>query len=175
VRGWVPATVVAVLLAVGIGTAAYFTLGRGTGRSISPTPSVALHSKEAVVAAIRHYYDVEAEARKTGNADLIDAVTIGHNSIASQNFHAYVSEQAARGKRSIILQNYYADWVTSISGDKANVNFTFWLKGHAINASTGQAVEADMLTRKSHYQMLLQLVQGRWLVSERDLLSQDAA
>ena len=73
VRGWVPATVVAVLLAVGIGTAAYFTLGRGTGGSVSPTPSVDLHSKEAVMAAVRNYYDVEAEARKTGNADLIDA------------------------------------------------------------------------------------------------------
>ena len=85
-RGWVPATVVAVLLAVGIGTAAYFTLGRGTGGSVSPTPSVDLHSKEAVMAAVRHYYDVEAEARKTGNADLIDAVTIGHNSIASRTF-----------------------------------------------------------------------------------------
>jgi len=99
---------VAVLLAVGIGTAAYFTLGRGTGGSVSPTPSVDLHSKEAVMAAVRNYYDVEAEARKTGNADLIDPVTLGHTSLASQNFHVLHcsagSRQSPLHHRSQLLQ-----------------------------------------------------------------------
>jgi len=175
VKAWVPATVVALLLGVGIGTATYFTLGRGTGGATAAASTVDPHSREAVIAAVKHYYEVEAEARRTGNADLIDPVTIGHNSIASQNFHAYVAELATQGKRSIILQNYYSDWATSIIGDKATVTFTFWLKGHDIAASTGEPDETDMLTRKSHYRMILELLQSRWLVSERDLLSQDAA
>jgi hypothetical protein len=169
VRGWVPATVVAVLLAVGIGTAAYFTLGRGTGGSVSPTPSVDLHSKEAVMAAVRNYYDVEAEARKTGNADLIDAVTIGHNSIASQNFHVFIAELTAKGKRSVVVQNYYAGWTVEIAGATATVNYKFWLRGHDTDLS-GKPVEPDNNTSKGSYRMRLQVVGGQWLAVERNLL-----
>jgi hypothetical protein len=167
---------VAAALVVGLGAAAYFTFGRGSaGPSPSPTPSLDIHSKEAVMAAIKHYYDVEALARKTGNADLIDSVTIGHASLASQNFHAYVADQAAKGHRSVILESYFADTAIQVSSETATASFTFWLKGHDTDATTGRAVELDNLSRKSHYRMTLQLVQGHWLVVERDLLFQDAA
>ena len=53
------------------------------------------------MAAVRHYYQVEAEARKTGNADLIDPVTTGHSSLASQNFHVFIAEQAANATAGI--------------------------------------------------------------------------
>jgi hypothetical protein len=169
VKAWVPATVTVLLLAGGIGAAAYYTLGHGTGGSPSPTPSVDLHSKEAVIAAIKHYYAVEAEARRTGNADLIDAVTIGHNSIASQNFHTFIAEQTASGRRGVVLQNYYADWATKVDRETATAEYKFWLTGYDTDLA-GRRVEPDNTTSKGSYRMRLQLTGGYWLVAERDLL-----
>jgi hypothetical protein len=157
------------LLAGGIGAAGYYTLGHGIGSSPSPTPSIDLHSKEAVIAAIKHYYEVEAEARKTGNADLIDVVTIGHNSIASQNFHAFIAEQTDKGRRGVVIQNYYADWATQIASDTATAEYKFWLRGYDTDLS-GTRVEADNTTTKGAYRTQLQLMGGHWLVAERDLL-----
>ena len=131
VRAWLPATAVAVVLAVGLGVAAYFSLVRGSaGSTPAPNPSVDIHSKEAVMAAVRRYYQVEAEARKTGNADLIDPVTTGHASLASQNFHAYVAEQAAQSKRSVVVRNYFRDWQVAVDSEQATATYTFWLTGH---------------------------------------------
>lgn len=168
-KAWIPATLVALVLAIGIGAAAYFTIGRSTAGSPSPTPSVDLHSDAAVIAAIRHYYDVEAEARKTGNADLIDAVTLGHASIASQNFHEYVREQAALGKRSVVIANHFRGWQITVSANQATANYVFWLTGHDTSA-TGAPLEANMDTSKGSYRMTLELLAGAWLVNERDLL-----
>ncbi len=169
-KAWIPATLVAIVLAVGIGAAAYVSLGRGTSGSTFPSPTLDLHSDAAVIAAIKHYYDVESEARKTGNADLIDPVTLGHASIASQNFHTYVAEQAALGRRSVTVAAYYSNWKVRVSGQSATVFYLFWARGHDINSTTGAAIEADMTTTKGSYRMTLQLTSGTWLVAERDLL-----
>jgi hypothetical protein len=170
VRAWLPATAVAAVLAVGLGAAAYFTLARGSaGPAPAPSPIVDIHSKEAVMAAVRHYYDVEAEARKTGNADLIDPVTIGHESLASQNFHAYIAEQAAQGKRSVVVRNYFRDWQVAINKDQSTATYTFWLAGHDTDLS-GKAIEPDNTTTRGSYRMRLQLSGRLWLAVERDLL-----
>jgi hypothetical protein len=170
IRAWLPATAVAALLAVALGAAAYFSFVRGSGGfGPSPSPSADIHSKEAVIAAVKHYYDVEAQARKTGNADLIDPVTIGHASLASQNFRAYVAEQAAQGKRSVVVHNYFADWHVAIDRDKATATYSFWLAGHDTDLS-GKAIEPDNTTSRGLYRMRLQLTRGIWLVAERDLL-----
>jgi hypothetical protein len=161
---------VAAVLALGLGAAAYFTFARGSaGSGPVPSPSVDIHSKEAVMAAVRHYYQVEADARKTGNADLIDPVTTGHASLASQNFHAFVAEQAAQGKRSAVVRNYFRDWQVGISSDKATVTYTFWLTGHDTDLS-GNSIEPDNTTTKGSYRMLLRLTGAHWLAVERDLL-----
>jgi hypothetical protein len=170
VRAWIPATVVAVLLAIGVGTAAYFTLGRSTSGSASPTPTVDLHSAAAVMAAIRHYYEVEDRARESGNPSLIDSVTIGHDSLASQNFQAFISDQTAKGKRSVTVANYYSDWSVSLSGDQATAGYIFWARGHDVDISSGRPLEADVTTTKGSYRMTLQLHGGAWLAVERQLL-----
>jgi hypothetical protein len=170
VKAWVPATVVAVLLAAGIGTAAYFTLGRGTDGSPSPTPTSDLHSKEAVIAAIKHYYEVEAEARKTGNADLIDPLTLGHTSLASQNFHAFMTEQASANRRSVIDRNYFSDWSVTLARSGAIASYKWWLHGHDTDAKTGLRIEADMTSTKGSYEAKLVLSGVQWLISEVQLL-----
>jgi hypothetical protein len=129
-----------------------------------------LHSKEAVMAAVRHYYDVEAEARKTGTADLIDPVTLGHNSIASQNFHAFIAQQAAANRHSIIDRNYFSNWSVSLTPEGARASYKWWLHGHDIDAKTGQRVEADMTSTKGAYRATLILQNMRWLVGEVQLL-----
>ena len=159
------------MLVVGLGVAAYFTLGRGyVGATSSPTPSPDIHSKEGVIAAVKHYYNIEAEARKTGNADLIDPVTIGPASLASQNFHAFIAEQTAKGKRSVTARNYYNDWAVSFGGDRTEARYTFWATGHDIDLATGGALEADVTTSKGKYLMTMQLKRGVWLAVERQLL-----
>ncbi len=170
VRAWVPATLVALLLATGIGAAAYFALSRGTSGSASATPSVDLHSTAAVIATIRHYYDVEAEARKTGDADLIDPLTLGHTSLASQNFHVFVSQQAAANRRSVIDHNYFSGWSVTFAAAGATASYKWWLHGHDSDATTGRPVEADVTTTKGSYRAKLVLQSARWLISEVQLL-----
>jgi hypothetical protein len=162
---------VATVLAVGLGAVAYFSFVRGSaGSGSSSSPTVDIHSKEAVIAAVRHYYDVEAEARKTGNADLIDPVTTGHASLASQNFHVFVADQTRRGKRSINVANFFTDWSVVASGDRAAVQYTFWARGHDIEYKTGTPLEPDVTTTKGSYAMTMELRMGVWLAVERRLL-----
>lgn len=171
VRAWLPATAVAAFLAVGLGAAAYFSFVRGSaGSGPAPSPSTDIHSKEAVMAAVRHYYEVEAEARKTGNADLIDPVTIGHASLASQNFHVFINQQSAKNRRAAIDHNYLSDWAIALSGDHATASYDWWLHGHDTDASSGTAVEPDMTSTKGMYRATLELRAGRWLVAEVQLL-----
>jgi hypothetical protein len=169
VRGWVPATVVAVLLAVGIGTATYFTLGRGTGGSVSPTPTVDLHSKAAVMAAVRNYYAVIDQARATGNAALIDGVA-QKGSTANNNLREFLVEQAARNRKGIATAEYFDSWSVDVSGDRAQVQYTNWSTGHDIEATTSKPVEADTTTTKGRYSAVLIVSGGRWLITDAMLI-----
>jgi hypothetical protein len=171
VRAWLPATAVAAVLVVGLGGAAYFTLGRGlVGASPSPTPSPDIRSKEAVIAAVKNYYDIEAEARKTGNADLIDPITLGHASIASQNFHVFIAQQEAKNRRAVIDRDYFSGWSVTLNNANATAGYVWWVHGHDTEASTGSAVEADGFSTKGQYSARLALLNGRWLVAEVQLL-----
>ena len=127
------------------------------------------------MAAIRHYYDVEAEARKTGNGSPIDSVTTGPNSLASQNFKAFIAQQTGINRRSVILENHFSDWSIKESGDEATASYTFWLQGHDTDAASGEPVEPDNITSKRDYRILLALSEGRWLVQERQLLGPHAS
>jgi hypothetical protein len=173
VRGWIPATVVAVLLAVVIGTAAYFTLGRGTGGSVSPTPSVDLHSKEAVMAAVQNYYAVEDKARQTGDLTLMLAVTEGPGTPAYENFKAFVQEQAGKGHRSVTISDRLSTWAITLNGQTATALYTLVQRGHDTDATTGQAIEPDVSTPASHYKATVRLHGQKWLIYERDLLGHD--
>ena len=171
VRTWIPAAVVAVVIATLLGAAAAFGLRHPNSASApAMRPSPDLHSPEAVMAAVRHYYEVEAKARKTGDGSLIDSVTTGPDSLASQNFKAFIAEQTAANRRSVILENHFDGWTISTTGDGATAIYSFWLRGHDLDAGSGQAVEVDSLTSKGRYRMHMQFARGRWLSSERQLL-----
>jgi hypothetical protein len=162
---------VAAVLAVGLGAAAYFTFARGSaGSGPVPSPSVDIHSKEAVMAAVRHYYQVEADARKTGNADLIDPVTIGQGSVASENFHVFIGQQNAKNRRASIDHNYFSDWEIQLGRDRTSARYKWWLHGHDTDASSGNPVEPDMTSTKGIYRATLELRGSQWLVAEVQLL-----
>jgi hypothetical protein len=173
VRAWIPATVVAMLIVAGL-TAAVVLPRHPAIASASPTPSPDLHSKAAVIAAVKNYYQVETAGRRAGDASLIDTVSTGPGSLVSQNFRTFIAEQGARGKRSVILQTYFADWKVTVAGDTAVALYTSWLRGHDVSASTGQPLEADTETSKGAYKMTLRLEGGRWRAVERDLLRDNA-
>jgi hypothetical protein len=173
VKPWVPGTVVAMLLAGAIGAASYYTLGRGIGSSPSPTPTVDPHSKEAVIAAIKHYYEVEDTARQTGDLRLMLAVTAGAGTPAYENFKAYLLEQSQLGHRAFTLSDQLTAWAITMSGETAIARYTLVQRGHDTSAITGQAIEPDMSTPASHYKATLHLYRRTWLVYERDLLGRD--
>jgi hypothetical protein len=173
VKAWVPATVVALLLAGGIGAAAYYTLGRGTGGSPSPTPSVDLHSNEAVMAAVRHYYDVEDKARETGDLTLIVGVTEGPGTPAYENFKAYLKEQSGIGHHAVTVSDRLSAWAITLDEQSATASYTLVQRGHDTNATTGKPIEPDMSTPPSHYKAVLHLHGQTWLIYERELLGHD--
>jgi hypothetical protein len=142
---------------------------------IRMSPSPPIGTREAVMAAISHYYDVEARARQSGDAGLIDAVTTGPASLASQNFKAFVAEEAAMNRRTVILENRFDKWAVTLSGTTAEANFSFWLVGHDIAADSSRPVEADGPSQKRRYRMSLELSGSSWLVRQRDLLGPDAS
>jgi hypothetical protein len=174
-RRWIPATVVALavigLLSVLAARGLSSTISSTTKPTAPVSPSPSLHSKEAVIAAIAHYYDAEFRARQTGDLTAIRALTVDEGSPAYLNLKEYVSEQLQLGKRSVTVADHFADWDINISGDRAIAVFTFWARGHDISVTTGQPLESDMTTPKGHYKASLRLVGGEWLLFQRDLLT----
>jgi lipoprotein-anchoring transpeptidase ErfK/SrfK len=166
---------VAVALAVGLGAAAYFSLVRGSaGSAPAPSPSVDIHSKEAVMAAVRHYYQVEDKAGETGDMHLIVAVTTGPGTPAYENLKEYFREQAAKNRNSIITKDDISDWSVVITDSTAVIRYGIVQHGHDIDATTRQAVEADTKTTKGIYKATMKLKGQVWLMHERQLIN-DAA
>ncbi|MEA2647506.1 MAG: hypothetical protein QOE92_2589 [Chloroflexota bacterium] len=119
---------------------------------------------------MRHYYELEASGRESGNGDIVDASTTGHDSLASVNFRAFIASQTAKGRRSVTTQNFFSDWDIKVSGTEAAAVYLFWATGHDIDAGSGAALEPDMTTSKGRYRMTLVRRDERWLVSDRQLL-----
>jgi hypothetical protein len=161
------------LLAGAIGAAGYYTLGHGIGSSPSPTPTVDLHSKQAVIAAIKHYYAVEDRARQTGDLRLMLAVTAGPGTPAYENFKAYLLEQSQLGRRAVTVSDQLTAWAITTSGETAIAWYTLVQRGHDTSAMNGQAIEPDMSTPASHYKATMHLYGRTWLVYQRDLLGHD--
>jgi hypothetical protein len=157
------------LLAGAIGAAGYYTLVHGLGSSPSPTPTVDLHSTAAVIAAIKHYYEVIDQARASGDPNLIDAVAqVG--TTANNNLKQFLREQAATNRRSIAKAEYFDAWSVRVLGDSADVEYTNWSTGHDVDATTSKPVEANTTTSKGRYSARLIVVAGRWLVADATLI-----
>ncbi|MFY9616142.1 MAG: hypothetical protein WAT58_12155 [Candidatus Dormiibacterota bacterium] len=161
----------ALVVAALLGVAAWFGLRQADTRVVVvPSASVDIHSPEAVMAAVRHYYEVEAEARRTGNGDLIDAVTSGHDSIASYNFRLFIQQEAIKKHRSVTLETHLEKWAVTLDADRASATYVLWLRGHDTDSLTGDAVEPDQNTTKGAYRMDLRLGSGAWKTDQRQLL-----
>ena len=170
-RAWLPATAVAALLAVALGAAAYFSFVRGSGGSgPSPSPSADIHSKEAVIAAVKHYYQVEDKAGETGDMQLLLAVTTGPGTPAYENLKEYFREQAAKNRHSIITKDDFSEWKVAVTESMAVVQYGVVQHGYDIDATTRQAVEADTKTTKGIYEATMRLKGYAWLMQERRLL-----
>jgi hypothetical protein len=173
IRPWLPATATALAVTALVGAAGLAVLGHGLVAASSPAPPD-LHSQQAVIAAIENYYRVEDQARATGNADLIDAVTAGRTSPANQNLRQFVAEQSARGRRAVTIADVFSDWRVAMAGDAATVDYAIVQRGHDIDAVTGRALEADTSTSKGTYRAAVRLTAGRWLLYQDDLVGDSA-
>jgi hypothetical protein len=161
---------VATVLAVGLGAVAYFSFVRGSaGSGPSPSPTVDIHSKEAVMAAVRHYYRVIDEARATGRAELLDSVA-QKGSTANNNLRQFLREQAARNRKGLAKAEYFDGWAVQVTGDHATAQYTNWSTGHDIDATTSAPLEADLTTAKGRYSASLTLSLGRWLITDATLV-----
>jgi hypothetical protein len=172
VKAWMPATLIALVLAIGIGAAAYVTLGRGTAGSASLSPTLDLHSDAAVIAAVRAYYGAEDKAGETGSVELVRSLTTGPGTPAYENLKQYFIQQAAKNRHSVTVSDRFGDWRVAISGSRATANYSLVQVGHDTDASSGMPVEADVTTPKAAYRATLQLIGNRWLLYERDYLNE---
>jgi hypothetical protein len=173
-RAWLPATVVAGVLIIGLGAAAYFTFGRGSvGASPSPIPSVEIHSKEAVIAAVKHYYAVTDKARETGDVNSAGSVTTGPGTPAFENFKEFVRQEAAKNRRSVTVADRFGDWNIQLAATTAVAQYSLLQRGHDIDIATGKAVEADQTTTKGFYSATLNLVGQSWLLFDKTLLHEE--
>jgi hypothetical protein len=158
------------LLAGAIGAAGYYTLGHGIGSSPSPTPTVDLHSTAAVIAAIKHYYEVEDKAGETGSIELMRSVTTGQGTPAYENLKQYFIEQAAKNRGSVITTDDFTQWDIALSPDRATVQYAIVQHGHDIDLASKRPVEAATRTPKGIYRAILILRFSTWLLYERDLI-----
>jgi hypothetical protein len=97
-------------------------------------------------------------------------MTLGHASLASQNFHVFMTGQASGNRRSVIDRNYFSDWSVTVDTAAATASYRWWLHGHDIDAHTGLRVEADMTSTKGSYRAKLVLRGSQWLLSEVQLV-----
>jgi hypothetical protein len=171
-RAWIPAVVLTVVVIAGllIWYASTRPVHAPVGSSSpAPTASPGLHTKEAVIQAVKDYYKVEDQARATGNADLIDSVTVNQDAPANLNFRQFIRVQTAKGKRSVIVADHFKDWDVALNGDKAVASFTFWVHGHDTDLS-GTPLEPDQDSVQDRYRATLRLDARGWLMYERDLV-----
>lgn len=176
VRTWIPATLVALVVAALIGAGAYFALNRANSTSKAGTsPSADIHSKEAVMAAVQHYYDVENTARRTGAIDPMSSVTGGPGTPAFENLRTFLADQAKKGHRSTSVSDRITDWAITLDGDSADASYVLVQVGHDIDASSGQPVEADMTTPRTHYRAAMRLRDRVWIMFDRQLIGRDSA
>ncbi len=136
--------------------------------SSSPTPSSG--EQEAVLTqAIRHYYQVFDQVRASGDASLINAVT-DPDGVDRSNVLAFVADQRARHRLSVITSDVFSKWKFTVSGSQATVRFDHQISGYDIDSTTRQPVESPTTLPPDHIVMELRLHDTAWLVFNRQVV-----
>ena len=172
---WLPGLVLA--LAVGATLAALVVAGGPRGlatRLVAPAASAMPGDSVRVVAAVREYYRVTDTARRTGEADLVDAVTATRASPANFNFREFLRESLAADRLTVVTIEHFDAWAVTVNGDTARAEYTEWLTGYDISARTRRAVEAENTTTKGRYVATLRLLPGvGWRIHTKTMVADD--
>jgi len=118
---------------------------------------------------VRHYYQVFDQVRATGDASLIDSVT-DPDGVDRSNVQAFVAEQRAKNRLSIITADVFSKWKFSINGNVATVSFDHQISGYDIDPATRQPVESPTTLPPDHIVMELRRHDPGWLVFNRQLV-----
>lgn len=113
--------------------------------------------------AVRHYYQVLDQVRATGDASLIDSVA-DPDGVVRSNIQAFLAEQRAKGRLSIITADAFSKWRFKINGTVAIVAFDHQISGYDIDATSRQPVESPTTLPPDHMVMDLRHHDSGWLV-----------
>src|SRR5258708_4408786 len=166
-KAWVPATLVLLLWVAAL--LFWYAYARGAQAGQTPRPGPTLSAAQtAVIQAVKDYYKVTDEVRRTGDVGLVDSVTFSEGSPANVNFREFMREQEAKSHHSVVVAEYFKDWTVVVNGDDAIAQYTNWSIGHDTDARTGAAIETDQALSKSRYRAALRASQARWLLVTKE-------
>ncbi len=133
--------------------------------SSSPTPS-AVPSPDASTpdGATRAFFAAVAEARRTGNAQVILEFTTGPESSAFLTIDGFVQGQRQAGKASVLTKNEIVDPVADITDGTATVVFTHRLEGFDIDLDSGEPLESPTSLPDRKVTVELKKTGGEWKV-----------
>jgi hypothetical protein len=134
----------------------------------SATPT-ANHEETALMQAVRHYYQVLNQVRASGDISLIDSVT-DPDGVDRSNVQAFMADQRAKGRLSIITADVFSKWRFTIDGRVATVSFDHQISGYDIDAATRQPVESPTTLMPTHMVMELRHHDSGWLVFNRQTI-----
>jgi hypothetical protein len=136
--------------------------------SPSPSPTEAHTPRpspdDGPEAAVRAFFEAFAEARETGDPELIEPYANGTRSSAYQTAAGFLGGQSAVGKASIVTVNELTNFEVDERGDRAVVYFDHRLGGYDIDLETGEPLETPVVLPVQRKMVELVRVEGSWLV-----------
>jgi hypothetical protein len=119
--------------------------------------------------AVEHYYQAFNQVRSTGDASLIDPVT-DPAGVDRSNVQAFVADQRARHRLSIVTSDKFSKWNFKVNGTVATVDFDHQITGYDIDSTTRQPVESPTTLPPDRIAMELRHHNDGWLVFNRQVV-----
>ena len=160
------ASVVVAVLVVG----AILLVGGSPQPSGSPSPTPASPSPSPTdpgstpESATRAFFAAFAEARRTDDPTLVEALVTSADSSAYKSVEGFLLGQKAAGKASVTTVLRLENVDVRQSGTTATVTFDYTEGGYDIDFESGQPLESPVVLPVTQVTVELQQIDGRWLV-----------
>jgi len=158
---------VAIALAVAGGVLLLGRAGPDDGNS-SPSPSrvatATPAAEDSPEAAVRAFFEALAEARETGDPDVIEPFVNGTDSSAYQTAAGFLRGQSEVGKGSIVSVQELTDFDVDIDQERAVVQFNLVEGGYDIDLESGEPLESPVVLPSQRVRAELVRSDGRWLL-----------
>jgi hypothetical protein len=132
--------------------------------SASPSPGSPSMPDDTPEAAVVAFFTAFAEARETGDPELLEPFVNGTDSSAYQTAAGFVMGQHEVGRASVVTINELTNFEVIRERGSATVTFDHRLGGYDIDADTGEPLESPTVLDTRRKQAVVTEVDGVWLV-----------